>query len=173
MGAGTAGPDQPVVLGRIAGVFGVRGWVRVFSFADPREEIFRFSPWWLCRDGECRPWEMVEGRSHGKGLIARLETCDDRDRARELVGCDILVPRAALPPVEAGRYYWVDLIGLRVETLAGQLLGRVDHLLETGANDVLVIKGDREHLIPYVSGRVVREVDLENGVMQVDWDPEF
>jgi len=162
-----------VALGRISGVFGVHGWVKVFSHTSPRSNILEYSPWYL---GSGRHWDAVEvldGQSHGKGVIARLAGCTDRDQAAALIGREIAVQREQLPDPEVGDYYWADLEELRVQTTGGLDLGRVDHLFETGANDVLVVQGERERLIPYIWGDVVRSVDLEAGLLVVDWDPDF
>jgi 16S rRNA processing protein RimM len=105
--------------------------------------------------------------------VAQLEGIDDREAAGELVRHEIAVPRSELPPAEPGEFYWVDLIGLEVETLEGVVLGRVVDLVETGANDVLVVQGDRERLLPFVQGQCVRSIDLDSGRMTVDWDPDF
>jgi len=173
----TATPDQPaprsdarlVVLGRVAGVYGVHGWVRVFSETEPRENILSYSPWLV--GGVTR--EVVEGRRHGKGLVARLAGFDDRDQAAALVGREIAVRREQLPPARPDELYWADLEGLAVETRDGVSLGRVSHLFDTGANDVMVVKGERERLIPFVWGDVVEDVDLAAGKIRVDWDPDF
>jgi 16S rRNA processing protein RimM len=160
-----------VVLGRIAGVYGVRGWVHVYSETDPIENILRYRPWHL---GQGRPaCEPLEGKRHGKGLVARLAGCDDRDQAAALVGTEITVPRDRLPPPRADEFYWLDLEGLAVETTAGRDLGRVDHLFATGANDVVCVKGERERLIPFVWGDVIKDVDFELGRVLVEWDPDF
>lgn len=162
-------PNKTVTLGRIVGLYGVRGWVKVFSETAPIENIFRYQPWLV--DGADR--QALEYRSHGKGLIARLNGCDDRDEARALIGRAIEVRRDQLPPPAADEFYWADLEGLEVETLDGRGLGRVSHLIETGANDVLVVRGDRERLIPFVWMQVVQDVDFALGRVRVDWDPEF
>jgi 16S rRNA processing protein RimM len=160
-----------VVVGRITGVYGVRGWVRVFSETEPRENILGYSPWYL---GESRTSRRVaEGKRHGKGVIARLEGCEDREQAAALCGANIAVKRDQMPPSGPDALYWTDLEGLAVETLDGMSLGRVHHLFATPGNDVMVVTGERERLIPFVWDDVIREVDLEQGVMRVDWDPEF
>jgi len=161
-----------VVLGRVSGLFGVRGWVKVFSDTAPRENILGYPRWYLQRDGDWRSYDLLDGRRQGKAVVARLEGCDDRDQAAELIGADIAIRRDQLPPVRAGEYYWTDLQDLRVETLDGIDLGKVDHLFETGANDVLVVNGDRQRLIPFIDG-VIGEIDLDAGRIQVDWDPDF
>ena len=174
-GANNEGDEQCfVTLGRISGVHGVQGWVRVHSDTSPRGNIVAYSPWYLVRQGRREAWKLKSGRGHGKTVLAKLAGCNDRNTAEELVGALISVPRRALPDTSApGEYYWTDLVGLTVKTLDGAVLGRIDHLFETGSNDVMVVQGERERLVPYIWQQVVREVDLEAGEMRVDWDPEF
>lgn len=166
-------PSDLVEIGRISGVYGLHGWVKVYSYTEPRENILAYSHWHVHTRGQWRPMEVAEGRGHGKGVIARLAGCEDCDAASLLVGAEIAVTRKQLPPAGPGEYYWVDLEGLRVVTLSGIELGTVDHLFETGSNDVMVVKGERERLIPFIQGAVVVQVDLEHRIMRVDWDPEF
>ena len=161
-----------VILGRISGLFGVRGWVKVFSHTSPRSNILEHKTWYLLTAGGRERIRLKAGRVHGKGIVAQLEGFDDRDRAAELLGTDIAVPREQLPQAAEGEYYWTDLEGLRVQTLKGEELGRIDHLFETGSNDVMVVKGERERLIPFID-QVISAVDLEAGVITVDWDPDF
>ena len=163
---------RTVVLGRIAGTYGVRGWVRVRSETRPPENILDYGRWLLGCGGRWTERALCEGRSHGRGLVALLEGVADRDAALALVGAEIAVPYEELPPAEPGEYYWTDLQGLRVETVDGVVLGRVEKLLETGAHDVLVIRGERERLIPFAPGQTVESVDLDRGLIRVDWDPE-
>lgn len=147
--------------------------MRVFSYTDPRENIINYRRWHLDKQGVSGEWRLAEGRRHGKGVVARLEGCEDRDAATALVDSDIFVERAQLPPLDEGEYYWADLQGMQVVNRQGERLGRVDSLFETGANDVLVVKGDRERLIPFVSGRVILSVDRSSGEILVDWDKDF
>lgn len=163
-----------IIAGRISGLFGVRGWVKVYSHTDPRENIVDYRLWWVRGAQGWQPMQLVEGQRHGKGVIAHLEGIDDRDAASRLLGADIAIERRDLPTLEQDEYYWADLIGLKVQTETGEVLGTVDHLLETGANDVLVVKHDQgEHLIPYVRDQVIRKIDLQDGVLIVEWDPVF
>lgn len=166
-------PSKLVTLGRVAGVYGVQGWLKIHSHTEPRENIIAFERWVLRLHDEEREVLVEDGRLQGKNVIAKLAEVDDRDQARALIGAAIAVHRDALPTLEAGEFYWADLKGLEVRTLAGQSMGRVDHLLETGAHDVLVIESDPQRLIPFVLDKTVREVDLEAGVIVVDWDPEY
>lgn len=164
-----------VLVGRIVGLYGVQGWVKLESWTEPRTQIFKYQPWLLSvAPGQEREIEGVNGRPQGKGLIAKLPEVDDRDGAAALVGQDIYVARELLPPAGKDEYYWVDLEGLEVVTIAGVALGRVSHLFATGANDVMVVRdGERERLVPFVQGEYVRSVDLSSGRMVVDWDPDF
>jgi 16S rRNA processing protein RimM len=160
-----------VVLGRIVGVFGVLGWVKVFSETEPREAILGYSPW-LVGPGQ-EPRRVIEGRRHGKGVVAHLAGCDDRDQAAALVDREIAVERDQLPPPAPDEWYWADLEGLEVWGPDRVRLGVVDHLFSTGVNDVLVVSGERERLIPFTWGEVIQSVDLARGRIEVDWDPDF
>ena len=162
-----------VVLGRVSGLFGVQGWVKVYSHTEPRENIATYRNWHLQCNGEWQSVRVEQGRRHGKGVVVKLAGIEDRDQAAALIGCDIAIERDQLPPLPRGEYYWTDLEGLRVVTLEGTELGRVSHLFATGANDVMVVQGERERMLPFVQPDVVRRVDLEQGLIEVDWDPEF
>ena len=165
--------DDLLVMGRISAPYGVRGWLRVTAFTETPENLLDYTPWYLDIRGEWRETQPLEGRSHGKGLVIRLPECSDRDAAAALSGTDIAIYRSQLPETDANEYYWSDLIGLQVVTMDDRSLGRVDHLLETGANDVLVIRGDRERLVPFIQDEVIHSVDLAAGRIRVDWDPDF
>lgn len=158
------------MLGRISGVFGVRGWVKVFSYTDPREAVLDYENWVLGNKGNWQQATVAEGQRHGKTVVVRIDGCDDRDQAAALIGKEIAVPRDELPKAENGHYYWSDLEGLQVRRSDGSVLGRLDYLLETGAHDVMVIQGETEHLIPFVKDEIVVGVDLQAGVITVDWE---
>lgn len=159
-----------VVLGRVAGLFGVRGWVKVFSYTDPREAVLNYRRWWLRFDSDWQTATVREGKRHGKTVIVSLEGIDDAEAAKELLGRDIAVSRSELPVPDDGHYYWSDLQGLTVRHRDGTELGKVGYVLETGANDVLVIEGDKERLIPFIADEVILDVDLANRVISVDWE---
>ena len=175
-----------IVVGKIGAPHGVRGWVKIHSFTEPPDNLFEYSPWYLSagkvsatKASSSKPatqWRAVdfaEAREQGKGFIARFEGCNDRDAAALLTGQEIAVRREQLPELEEGQYYWIDLEGLEVKTLEGQSLGVLDHMMDTGANDVMVVKGERERLIPYVMGPIVKEVDIAAGFIRVDWSPDY
>ncbi len=162
-----------VVVGKIAGVFGVRGWVKVISYTDPREGILDYTPWILEHGGAQEVRKVLDGRAHGAGIVAQLEHCTDRDQAAALLNATVSVERSQLPEPAQGEYYWADLVGMNVVTSQGVDLGHVTELFETGANDVLVVKGDRERLIPFIRKQVIQDIDLGARRMVVDWDPDF
>ena len=157
-------------MGRISGLFGVQGWVKVYSYTEPREAVLDYDRWLLGRKDGWQEVTVAEGQRHGKTVIVRIDGYVDRDQAATLVGLDIGVPREAMPETENGRYYWSDLEGLKVLHRDGTELGQVACLLETGANDVMVVKGDGERLIPFVMDKVVLGVDLDKGEIEVDWE---
>ncbi len=169
MGSG----ERRILVGRISCVHGLRGWVKVYSYTDPRENIVSYSPWQLKTNNDWVNYHVVTGRRHGKSVIVKLATVEDRDDAENLRGAEIAIWRDQLANVSGEEYYWTDLEGLEVVTTEGISLGRVDHLMETGANDVLVVKGDRERLIPFIRSDVIVAVRWESGVIEVAWDPDF
>jgi 16S rRNA processing protein RimM len=173
MNAADAG-ERMITVGRLHGAFGVRGELKLESFTAPESAILRYQPWTL-RDAQGREWvvEGARGRAGAKGLVATLPGLDGRDAAEAMRGTEVLVPRSALPPPAPGEYYWVDLEGLRVRNVEGVDFGVVSHLFSTGANDVLVARGDRERMIPFLEPDYIRSVDFDAGVVTVDWDADF
>lgn len=167
-----AAADEWVVLGRVAGLYGVKGWIKLVSYTRRREDIFNYPRWRLKRTNEWHTFVLLEGRVQGKGLAAHLEGLNYRETANQWIGADIAVAKTELPALATGAYYWSQLEGLKVVNTDGIEFGRVDHLFDTGANDVLVVKGERERLIPYIA-TVVQTVDLDARILRVDWDADF
>ncbi|GMR01089.1 MAG: ribosome maturation factor RimM [Gammaproteobacteria bacterium] len=181
--------SEKVILGRITGVYGVKGWVKVFSYTDPMEAIVDYSPWFIrAENRKSSAWSRVKlkaGKRHAKTVVAKLENCNDRDEAMTYVGTEIAIELRQLEELkEKNEYYWRDLIGLRVINQQGIELGVVKSLMETGANDVLVVVSDKEaaegdsketieRLIPWTMDIAIIKVDLEQGVITVDWDADF
>ena len=159
-----------MVVARIAGAYGILGWVRIVSFTEPPANLLGYRPWLLAQNHDWRELDVLDAKPHGAGFIARVREVASRDQAQALAGRLLAVPRDALPKLaEDAEYYWRDLIGLTVTDAEGRALGQVDHLLDTGAHDVLAIKqGERTTLIPFVA-RFVRNVDLASGTLVVDW----
>lgn len=175
--------EKHVVLGRISGLFGVQGWVKIYSYTRPPKNLLQYERWFLnCSDqgghGEWRPFGVVQAKPHGKTLVAQLadfggSAIDKRDMAAALLDADIAVARSDMPAPPDGEYYWHDLVGLDVVNRASESLGQVSSMMETGANDVLVVTGERERLIPFVDGVIVVDVDLQAEVITVDWESDF
>ena len=170
--------EEMIVLGKIVSVHGIRGEVKVYSFTDPLDNLLDYRRWTLKRGNEVRQAELVQGRVQGNVLVVKLKGLDDREIARTFAEFEILVPRSELPVLDDGEFYWSQLEGLKVIDQNGQLFGILDHLLETGANDVMVVKpcagslDDRERLLPYTD-QCIQAVDLEAGEIRVDWDADF
>lgn len=165
--------DEKLVVGQINGIFGVGGWLKIFSHTDPRKNILDYSPWWINCKGEWRQVKVVDSKvqSGGKTLVAQIENLTDRDLAREYIGCEIAIDRSQLQQADDG-WFWVDLIGCQVTTQDNIVLGEVTEIVQTGAHDVLRIKGDQEILIPFVMERFIQSVDIENRQIIVDWELE-
>lgn len=164
-----------VLLGRIVGVHGVHGAVKLESFTEPRLAIFAYRPWLLEREsGAVSAFAAPAGHAQGKGIVAALPGIADRDAAAAWTGARIWVARAALPEPEAGELYWTDLEGLQVENLAGEELGTVSHLFDNGAHPVLVARADdgRQHLVPWIPEKYVKSVDLAARRIVVDWNKD-
>lgn len=167
-----------IVLGRIVAPFGVKGWVRVAPFGDDPLSWGQMPQWWTAHDAESpdgswRNLSLRECRTHGDGLIALFEEIPDRDTADKFKGWYVGAPRSAMPAPDENEYYWHDLIGLRIENLGGETLGKVEGLISTGAHDVLrVVDEETERLIPFVAA-YAQEVDLAGGVIRVDWQKDW
>jgi 16S rRNA processing protein RimM len=167
-------PTRRILVGRIHGAFGVRGEVKLESLTEPQGNLVRYQPW-ILRDAAGREREVsgAKARPGGKGLIGTLPGVEDRDAAEALRGAELFVPRSALPPPKDGEFYWIDLEGLRVENLDGVDFGKAAFVFSNGANDVLVVRGDRERMIPWLRPDFVRELDFDAGRILVDWDADF
>ena len=167
-------PTRRILIGRIHGAFGVRGELKLESFTDPQSNLVRYQPW-LLRDPQGREREVTgaKARPGGRGLVGTIPGIEDRDAAEALHGAELYVLRSALPPPRDGEFYWIDLEGMKVANLEGIEFGSVSHVFSNGANDVLVVRGDRERMIPWLRPDYVRELDFESGRILVDWDAEF
>ena len=164
--------DSLLRVGHILGAQGIQGWVRVYSNTSPRENIIGYSPWLIEQDDDLVSVE-IKGRLQGKHVLAKLDGIEDRNQAERLSGRELYIRSEQLPRLEVGEFYWSDLIGLAVETLNAEPLGVIEAMMETGADDVMVLQGDRERLIPFVMDEIVTEVDLENRRLVVDWSAEY
>jgi 16S rRNA processing protein RimM len=163
-----------VIMGRVAAAHGIRGWVKIQPYTEYLDSLLDYPVWWI--GSEQGPWKEVnvlECEMHNKTLAALLPNCPDRNASEKLKGLLIAVPRDSLPKQADGEYYWSDLIGLTVVTEAGATLGLVTQLIETGANQVLMVQGEVENiLIPFVA-TAIKQVDIKNKVIRVDWSAEY
>ncbi len=161
--------DSRVLVGKVSGCFGVKGWLKVFSYCDPRENITTYKSWIVGG----KVFDSVESKRNGKLIVAKLEGINDKDTAMTLMGQPVEIREDQLEQLRPEQFYWRDLVGLEVTNTKGIAFGTITNLLETGANDVIIIKGERERLVPYITdadtGRTVIEVDLEKKTMVVDW----
>ena len=170
-------PDEPVVMGRVAGPYGIRGFARVQVYTEAIDSLLDFDEWLVGRQGRWEPRKVLEADVHGDGLVARFEGVDTPEAVRALRGSDVAVLRGDLPPADEDEVYWIDLIGCEVLNREGVSLGQVKNLLETGANDVLVVvsgSGETrvERLIPYIA-QVVESVDVPGRSIRVDWGEDY
>ena len=163
-----------VVMGKVVGAQGIQGWVKVQTFTEYLDGLLDYDTWYVGNEQDWRPLQVLEANVHGgKVLIAKLQGIADRTAAEKYKGQLIAVPRDSLPEQPEDEYYWSDLVGLSVENLEGEAFGKVDSLLETGANDVLVVKGEHgEKLIPFIAS-VIQHVDLKNKKITVDWQADY
>lgn len=154
------------------GPFGIKGWVKVQTYTQTPASLVAYSAWWIGTDAAWRECRIEQAQVHTAGLVAKLAGCDDRDAAMRLRGQEVAIPRSAFPEAGAGEFYWGDLVGLKVVNVQGEDFGTVSEVFETGANDVLVVHGERERLIPFVEA-IVQQVDLANRVIRVDWGADY
>lgn len=173
-------PIAPIVLGKMGSTYGIRGWLRVFSSTENAESIFDYQPWFIQQAGQWQLVELEDWKRHSQDLIIKVKGIDDRDAANLLTNREIMVDSEQLPPLEGDDYYWKDLLGCQVVTTTGYGLGRVVDMMETGSNDVMVVRanlkdafGMKERLIPFLHEQVIKKVDLAAQIIEADWDPGF
>ena len=164
--------EKKLLVGKINGFFGIQGWVKIFSYTEPRRNILQYQPWYFIDNGTYKAIEMNTGREQSKTIVAHVKGINNRDEALKLIGKDLYINKDQLPELDNDSHYWHELDGFRVINNNGVDLGVVDYLVDTDSNSVLVTKGDKEHWIPYVKPYLV-SIDKENGVISVDWDENF
>jgi len=168
-----------VALGKLGKTHGVKGWIRVHSYTDTQSNIADYKCFTVIKPGHTVVLQLEEIKPHGNSLIARFKGFEQPEDYKDLVGTELLVESSQLPPLTTGEYYWHQLEGLQVINLQAEDLGKIDHLLATGANDVMVVRAsetsidERERLIPYLSGSVIQQIDLQAGTIIVDWQADF
>ena len=172
--------NNRIVMGKLGSTYGIRGWLKVFSYTDNAESIFDYSPWYLNQKGKWVEYKVESWKRHGQGYVCKLAGLDVREDAQLMTNFEIAIDPASLPELSEDEFYWCELFGMQVFTTNGYDLGEVTDLLETGSNDVLVIKanlkdafGQKERLVPYLEEQVIKKVDREARRIEVDWDPGF
>jgi 16S rRNA processing protein RimM len=164
--------NKKLLVGKINGFFGLQGWVKVFSYTNPRTNILNYSPWSIKVDGNFQSIDITSGREQSKTIVAHIKGIDNREDSQKFIGQDIYINKEQLPELTQGEYYWHELIGFDVINKDEEQLGTVDYFVETGANDVLVVKGKKEYWIPYIEPFLV-SIDSKNNKILVDWDKDF
>lgn len=173
-------PEERLILGKMGSAYGIRGWLKVYSSTEDAENIFDYQPWFIQQAGKWQVVELESWKRHNQDLIIKVKGIDDRNAANLLTNCEIVVDPSQLPELDDGNYYWKDLFGCQVVTAKGYRLGKVIDMMETGSNDVMVVKaslkdafGIKQRLIPFLDGQVIKRVDLTAQLIEVDWDPDF
>lgn len=174
--------NKPIIIGQISGVFGVHGWVKIFSHTEPRENILQYQPWLIKDKSGWNSVSVIKGRKQGKTIVAQVKGINDREQAHAMIGCDIAIDESQLKKLDDNDFYWRELQDLTVINLDGIEYGKVSSMMATGANDVMVVKLTavlakekeiKETLIPYLMDSVVKKVDTLEGTIKVDWDDDF
>lgn len=177
---GVSVPDDLVLVGHISGAYGIRGWVRITPYSGDADALLHAKTWWLDKP-EVRDVEMLQAKFHSGDVVAKLMGVEDRDRAEALKGAQVQVSRRLFPPLDDGEFYWVDLIGLTVENLQGEVLGTVSNMMDNGAHPILRVempaaegqdKKPQELLIPFVE-HFVKQVDQTGRKLTVDWERDY
>lgn len=168
-----------VLIARIGAAFGIKGWVKLISFSSPKDNILNYQTFLTPQGSSLVELEIDQSKAQGKGIVAHIKGCDDRNLTQDFIGKDLYIKKTLLPDLNENEYYWHQLEGMRVKTASGDDLGVVDHLLETGANDVLVVKPDElsidkeERLIPYLYEQVIDSISLDQGLITVHWERDY
>lgn len=170
---------EPIVMAKFGAVYGIKGWLKVHSYTDDAESIFKYKPLLIKSKGQFQEVEITDWKRHSNGFIAKIVGFDVREEAQALVGLELFVDPKKLPELE-GDFYWRDLVGCQVKTDKGYDLGVVTDMMETGSNDVLVIKansndafGQKERLVPFIEQQVISNIDITNKLIEVNWEPDF
>lgn len=175
MANANAVPDKHrfIIVGQLGKTYGVSGWIKVNSFTNPIDNLLDYEPWFYQQKGQWQELAVDGVEFQGNSIVAHIDGYDTPETARALTGIEIAVKRSQLPALAKDEFFWCDLVGINVVTTNGIELGTVSRLFYTGANDILVIQGKKEYLIPYIKDHFVLKVDIAKQTMIVDWDPEF
>ena len=164
--------EKKLLVGKINGFFGIKGWVKIFSYTEPRKNILSYQPWYIINNGNYEILEITDGREQSKTIVAHIKGIDNRDLSINLIGQDLYINQDQLPTLDDGKHYWYELDGFKVINQNQTNLGVVDYLVDTGSNNVIVTKGEKEHWIPYIEPFLL-SIDKDNKEILVDWDEDF
>ncbi|MCA0402625.1 MAG: ribosome maturation factor RimM [Proteobacteria bacterium] len=162
-----------IVIGRFGRAHGVKGLVTVHSFTHPRDNILGYTDWHAYISKQWQPINITSLEANTKSILARVEGYALREQVASLTNIEIAIKRSQLPELEPGEYYWHDLVGMQVVNLQGMILGNIIEMLGTGANDVMIIEGEKRRLVPYLPGTYVINIDKDRRLITVDWDMDF
>ncbi len=172
--------QEKVVVGKLGASYGIRGWLKVFSYTENAESIFSYTPWFIKVRGQWQPFSLEDWKRHGQGYVGKLKGLEQREDAQALTNAEIAIDPDVLPALSDDEFYWRELYEMDVFTTKGYHLGKVTDILETGSNDVLVVAanlkdafGQKERLIPFLEGQVIKLIDRSAQRIEVDWDPGF
>ncbi len=160
---------NPILVGKVGAPHGIKGGLKIQSYTSPPENLLKYQPWWFKKDGGWQEVKRVNGQRHGDMLLVVLDHIKDRNQASQLTHTEIYIEREQLPRLLQGEYYWADLEGCEVKSSEGVVFGKVTHLISTGANDVMFVKGDKTICIPYLPGQVIKHIDLDRKQILVNW----
>jgi len=170
---------KPIEMGKFGAVYGIKGWLKVHSYTNDPESIFEYKPLLMESRGQFQEVTITDWKRHNNGFVAKVAEFDVREEAQALVGVSLFVDPSLLPVLEED-FYWRDLVGCQVNTDKGYSLGVVTEIMETGSNDVLVVKanandafGQKERLIPFIEEQVISNVDITSKLITVNWEPNF
>lgn len=166
----TPADSRYIIIGRIGSTYGVKGWLKIHAFTENWGDILGYRPWYWLDSNEWKEIALEDGKLHGKGVIAKFIGINTPEEAKRLTGKSLAMARTQLPKLDSDEYYWSDLEGLTVVDQQGLVLGKVIYLIATGTNDVLVVKGEKEHCIPYLLGKVITSIDLAKQEIHVNWE---
>jgi len=166
--------DDFIEMGKISGHFGVKGWLKVYSYSEPMEQILNYKKWFLQKNKQWQVYNIEQGRRQGKTVVVKLAGFDSNEQAAVLIGQKIAIQHQQLPKKSKQDYYWVELIGLDVYNQDNIYFGQVKRLFETGSNDVMEVEtAEESRLIPYIEDQVIQQIDLKKNRIEVDWDADF
>jgi len=162
-----------VVVGRFCRPHGIKGFIRVLSFTEPRDNLLNFTPWYIKQRQGWQPIERFNDEITHKHILTQVKGYVQREDVAALTNCEIAVPRDLLPTLDADEHYWHELMGMQVVHVNSEVLGEVSEIMMTGSNDVLVVEGTERYLIPFLVDEVIKSVDKTTRVITVDWDLDF